>query len=84
MQHTEIKQIVFKTLIEIGGCDESELTDDANLVEDLGLDSLDSVEFIMELEKQFNMVIPDEVAETVETVGDASKAVEGLLKEKGN
>ncbi|MDX1939165.1 MAG: acyl carrier protein [Saprospiraceae bacterium] len=53
------------------GVDESEVTREASFTNDLGADSLDTVELIMEFEKEFEISIPDEKAETITTVGDA-------------
>jgi acyl carrier protein len=53
------------------GVERDKLTDDANFIEDLGADSLDIVELVMEFEKEFNIDIPDEDAEKLKTVGDA-------------
>ena len=56
--------------------DYSELNDYASFENDLGADSLDAIELIMEFEKEFNMTIPDEVAEQLKTVGDAIDYIE--------
>ena len=56
--------------------DESEVVETANFTQDLGADSLDTVELIMELEKAFNITIPDDAAEKIATVGDAIKFIE--------
>jgi acyl carrier protein len=53
------------------GVEREKLTNDANFIEDLGADSLDIVELVMEFEKEFNIDIPDEDAEKLKTVGDA-------------
>ena len=53
------------------GVDESEVTTEASFTNDLGADSLDTVELIMELEKEFGLQIPDDQAEKIATVGDA-------------
>jgi len=53
------------------GVDEADVVDSANFTNDLGADSLDTVELIMEFEKQFDISIPDEDAENIATVGDA-------------
>lgn len=68
----KIKAIIVDKL----GVDESEVVADANFTNDLGADSLDTVELIMEFEKEFDMSIPDEDAENIATVGDAVKYVE--------
>ena len=62
-----VKDIIEKEL----GVEREKLTDDASFIEDLGADSLDIVELVMEFEKEFNIDIPDEDAEKLRTVGDA-------------
>ncbi len=64
---TKVKAIIVDKL----GVDESEVTRDANFTNDLGADSLDTVELIMEFEKEFDISIPDEDAENIATVGNA-------------
>ena len=63
----KVKEIIVDKL----GIEESELTDSASFTNDLGADSLDTVELIIEFEKEFNVSIPDEDAEKISTVGDA-------------
>ena len=63
----KIKEIIVDKL----GIEQSEITDSASFTNDLGADSLDTVELIMEFEKEFNVSIPDEEAEKIQTVGDA-------------
>lgn len=58
------------------GVDEAEVTPEANFTNDLGADSLDTVELIMEFEKEFNIAIPDDQAEGISTVNDAVKYIE--------
>lgn len=58
------------------GVDENEVTTEASFTNDLGADSLDTVELIMEFEKEFNMSIPDDQAENIGTVGEAVKYIE--------
>lgn len=58
----------------------SEVTDGASFTNDLGADSLDTVELIMEFEKQFNISIPDEQAESIQTVGAAISYIESNAK----
>ena len=72
---TKVKAIIVDKL----GVDESEVTNDASFTNDLGADSLDTVELIMELEKEFDIQIPDDEAEGIATVGDAIKFVEGAI-----
>jgi len=69
---SKVKEIIIDKL----GVDESEVVAEANFTNDLGADSLDTVELIMEFEKEFNISIPDEKAETIATVGDAIKYLE--------
>ncbi|MCP4121197.1 MAG: acyl carrier protein [Bacteroidetes bacterium] len=64
---SKVKEIIVEKL----GVEESEVTTEASFTNDLGADSLDTVELIMEFEKEFNISIPDEQAETIATVGDA-------------
>ncbi len=64
---TRVKAIIVDKL----GVDESEVTPEATFTNDLGADSLDTVELIMEFEKEFNIAIPDEDAEKIGTVQDA-------------
>ncbi len=68
----KVKQIIVDKL----GVDESEVTPEASFTNDLGADSLDTVELIMEFENEFNISIPDDQAEGIQTVGDAIKYVE--------
>jgi acyl carrier protein len=67
---------VTSIIVEKLGVDESEISRDASFTNDLGADSLDTVELIMEFEKEFDMTIPDEDAEKIATVGDAVDYVE--------
>jgi acyl carrier protein len=69
---TRVKAIIVDKL----GVDETEVKIEASFTNDLGADSLDTVELIMELEKEFNITIPDEQAEKIATVGDAVTYVE--------
>ena len=62
---------VSKIIIEKLGVDESEVTPEASFTNDLGADSLDTVELIMEFEKEFDISIPDEQAENIQTVKQA-------------
>jgi acyl carrier protein len=63
----KVKDIIEKEL----GVEREKLTNEASFIEDLGADSLDIVELVMEFEKEFNIDIPDEDAEKLRTVGDA-------------
>ena len=72
----QVKQIVAEKL----GVDEAKVTEAAAFVNDLGADSLDVVEFVMEVEKKFNITIPDEDAGKLITVGDAVKYIDAHAK----
>lgn len=75
----DIQKKVQDIIVDKLGVDESEVTNDANFTNDLGADSLDTVELIMELETAFDIQIPDEDAENIATVGDAVKYVQEKL-----
>ncbi|MEM6288749.1 MAG: acyl carrier protein [Bacteroidota bacterium] len=65
------EQRIKAIIVEKLGVDEADITHEASFTNDLGADSLDTVELIMEFEKEFDMTIPDEDAEQIATVGDA-------------
>lgn len=67
----DVADKVKKIIVDKLGVDDSEVTNEASFTNDLGADSLDTVELIMEFEKEFDLSIPDEEAEKIETVGDA-------------
>ena len=69
---TKVKAIIIDKL----GVDEGEVTDNASFTNDLGADSLDTVELIMEFEKEFDIQIPDDKAENIATVKDAISFIE--------
>jgi acyl carrier protein len=71
-----VKTIIMDKL----GVEESEITNEANFTNDLGADSLDTVELIMEFEKEFNIAIPDDQAEKIGTVGHAITYIEQNVK----
>jgi acyl carrier protein len=73
---SRVKAIIVDKL----GVEESEVTNEASFTNDLGADSLDTVELIMEFEKEFNISIPDDQAENISTVGDAVTYVEEHAK----
>ena len=77
---SEIAQKVKSIIIDKLGVEESEVTPEASFTNDLGADSLDTVELIMEFEKEFNISIPDEQAETITTVGQAVAYLEEHAK----
>jgi acyl carrier protein len=62
---------VKKIIVDKLGVEEGDVTNEANFIQDLGADSLDTVELIMEFEKEFDVSIPDEQAEKITTVGEA-------------
>lgn len=68
---SEIAEKVKKIIVDRLGVDESEVTNEASFTNDLGADSLDTVELIMVFEKEFDTSIPDEDAEKIQTVGQA-------------
>jgi len=72
---TKVKAIIIDKL----GVDEGEVTDNASFTNDLGADSLDTVELIMEFEKEFDIQIPDDKAENIGTVKDAISFIEETL-----
>ncbi len=72
----KVKEIIVDKL----GVDESEVTSEASFQNDLGADSLDTVELIMEFESEFNVTIPDDASEKIRTVGDAIKYIEDNTK----
>jgi len=67
----EVQDKVVAIIVDKLGVDASEVTLESNFTNDLGADSLDTVELIMEFEKEFNIAIPDDQAEKIATVGDA-------------
>ena len=73
---SNIAEKVRAIIIDRLGVDEADVTTEANFINDLGADSLDTVELIMELEKEFDISIPDEEAEKIQTVGEAVSYVE--------
>ena len=77
---SEITNKVKAIIVDKLGVDESEVTPQASFTNDLGADSLDSVELIMELEKEFDVQIPDDQAEKIATVGDAIAFIENATK----
>ena len=76
---SDVAEKVKAIIVDKLGVDESEITNEANFINDLGADSLDTVELIMEFEKEFDIQIPDDKAEAIATVGDAVSFIEGGL-----
>ena len=77
---SDIAGSVKSIIVDKLGVDENEVTMEASFTNDLGADSLDTVELIMEFEKEFNIAIPDDQAEKIATVGDAVKYIEDNVK----
>ncbi|MDZ4665770.1 MAG: acyl carrier protein [Bacteroidota bacterium] len=77
---SDISNKVKSIIVDKLGVDEKEVTPTASFTNDLGADSLDTVELIMEFEKEFNIAIPDEQAEKISTVGDAITYIETNAK----
>lgn len=73
---SNVAERVKKIIVDKLGVDEAEVTLEANFTNDLGADSLDTVELIMEFEKEFDISIPDEEAEKIQTVGQAVTLLE--------
>ena len=76
---SEIESKVKAIIVDKLGVDEAEVKPEASFTNDLGADSLDTVELIMELEKQFNIQIPEDKTQEIQTVGDAVKLIEEML-----
>ncbi len=73
---SDTKSKVIDIIVDKLGVEEDEVTMEASFTNDLGADSLDTVELIMEFEKEFDISIPDEMAESIGTVGDAVRFIE--------
>ena len=69
---SDIAERVSKIVVEHLGVDESKVVADASFIDDLGADSLDTVELVMAFEEEFGIEIPDDAAETIQTFGDAT------------
>lgn len=77
---TEIQKSVYNIISEKLGVDSSEINNESNFINDLGADSLDTVELIMEFEREFDISIPDDEAEKIQSVGEA---VNYITEKKG-
>jgi acyl carrier protein len=73
---SDIAERVKKIVVEHLNVDAEKVTDNASFIEDLGADSLDTVELVMAFEEEFGIEIPDDAAESIVTVGDAVKFIE--------
>ena len=76
---SDVLSRVSKMVIEHLDVEEDKVTPTANFIEDLGADSLDNVELVMAFEEEFDIEIPDDAAETIQTVGDAVKFITEAL-----
>ncbi len=72
---SDVAERVKKIVIEHLGVEEDKVTESASFIDDLGADSLDTVELVMAFEEEFNIEIPDDAAEKIQTVGDAVKFI---------
>ena len=77
---SDIESKVKAIIVDKPGVDEAEVKNEASFANDLGADSLDTVELIMEFEKEFQIQIPDDQAEKISTVGDAVAYIEANVK----
>ena len=77
---SDVAEKVKAIIVDKLGVDESEVTNEASFTNDLGADSLDTVELIMEFEKEFDLAIPDDEAEKISTVGEAVSHIESAVK----
>jgi acyl carrier protein len=77
---SEIAEKVKSIIVEKLGVEKTEVTEEASFTNDLGADSLDTVELIMEFEKEFNISIPDDQAEQIATVGQTISYLEKNVK----
>ena len=73
---SDIAERVKKIVIENLGVESDKIVEKASFIDDLGADSLDTVELVMAFEEEFGVEIPDEAAESIQTVGDAVKYLE--------
>jgi len=80
----DIEAKVKAIIVERLGVDPSEITPQAHFVNDLGADSLDTVELVMAFEEEFGMEIPDEEAEKIQTVGQAIEYIKAHQQKKNN
>ena len=76
---SDIADRVKKIVVEHLSVEESKVTPEASFIDDLGADSLDTVELVMAFEEEFNVEIPDDAAETIQTVGDAVNFIKGAV-----
>src|SRR6202035_5025928 len=79
---SDVAERVKKIVVEHLGVEADKVVDSANFIDDLGADSLDTVELVMAFEEEFSVEIPDDQAETIVTVGDAIKYLEKASAKK--
>jgi len=79
---TSVRDRVIEIICEQMGQSKDKVTEETSFINDLGADSLDTVELVMELEDEFDLNIPDEEAEKIKTVGDAIKYIDEHMKKK--
>ena len=72
---SDIPDRVQKIVVEHLGVEAHKVTENASFIDDLGADSLDTVELVMAFEEEFGIEIPDDAAETIQTIGDAVKFI---------
>ncbi len=77
---SDIEDRVRKIVVEHLGVEEEKVTENASFIDDLGADSLDTVELVMAFEEEFGIEIPDDAAETIQTFGDAVKFIKEAKK----
>ena len=82
MTRQEIADKVIEIIVDKLNVDSSEVTEAASFTNDLGADSLDTVELIMEFEKVFDITIEDEVSQNIQTVGDAISHIQAAIENK--
>jgi len=79
---SNVRDRVIEIVCEQMGASKEKVTEATSFINDLGADSLDTVELVMEFEDEFDLNIPDEDAEKIQTVGDAIKYIEGHAQQK--
>lgn len=80
MTNEELFKSIKQMIVDQLGVDEDTITEDSSFVDDLNADSLDMVELVMAMEQEFDIEIPDDVAEKVSTVKDAVEYVQNLME----
>ena len=83
MSDEQIRQRVIDIVCEHLAVNKDQVTDNTSFIEDIGADSLDIVELVMELEEEFDIQIPDDQAEKIKTVGEAVEYIKAAVKNKG-